>query len=150
VSQPLRRIAVPPILILMKVFVFSSGICAQTSAAALDKVAALEAQWLEAQKTSNPALLEPLLAPTFFNVSTDSTVSNKTETLRLVKAARFAVAEYLDVKVRVYGGTAVASGVFHGKATDGSEVLERWTDTWVKTGKDRWRCVASHASPMKK
>ncbi len=136
--------------ILILALAFSSGIWAQTTSDAEKKVAALEAQWLEAQKTANPALLEPLLAPTFFNVSTDSAVSNKTETLRLVKGATFAVAEYLDVKVTVYGDTAIASGVFHGQATGGAEVLERWTDTWVKTGKDHWQCVASHASPMKK
>jgi len=122
---------------------------AQNSGDPKAKVSSLEAQWLEAQKTSNPALLEPLLAETFFNVSTDSTVSDKAETLRLVKAAKYAVAEYLDVKVTVYGSTAIASGIFHGKAANGSEVRERWTDTWVKTGKDAWQCVASHASPMK-
>jgi len=123
---------------------------AQVSADTERKVAALESQWLEAQKTSNPALLEPLLADTFFNVSTDSTVSNKAETLTLVHAAKFSSAEYLDVKVRVYSGTAIASGVFHGKGVDGSDVLERWTDTWARMSNGKWQCVASHASPMKK
>ena len=123
---------------------------AQSFTADEKQVATLEAQWLESQRTSNPALLEPLLAETFFNVSTDSTVSAKAQTLELVRAAKFSLAEYLDVKVRVYDRTAIASGVFHGKGVDGSEVLERWTDTWVKISNGKWQCVASHASPMKK
>ena len=135
--------------------VLVTALCVLISAAAQNSggpkatVASLEAQWLEAQKTSNPALLEPLLAETFFNVSTDSTVSDKAETLRLVKAAKYDVAEYLDVKVTVYGSTAIASGLFHGKAANGSEVRERWTDTWVKTGKDSWQCVASQSTLIK-
>ena len=116
-------------------------------------VAALEGQWLKAQQTSNPDLLAPLLAEKFFNVSTDSTVSNKTETLALVKAGKWNSADYSELKVSVFGNTAIATGVFKGKGSDTSgkpvEASERWTDTWVKMPNGKWQCVASHASPMK-
>ena len=126
------------------------GAQGRSTAEAEKKVAALEAQWLEAQKMSDPNLLAPLLAEQFVNISTDSAESNKAETLELVKKAKFVSGEYLEVKVTVFGETAIARGVFHGNGADGAEVLERWTDTWVKTGKGQWQCVASHASPMKK
>src|ERR1700756_6022352 len=107
------------------------------TAEAENKVAALEAQWLEAQKKSDPDLLAPLLAEQFINISTDSSESSKAETLELVKKAKFVSGEYLDIRILVFGETAIARGVFHGKGADGSEVLERWTDTWVKTGKEQ-------------
>jgi hypothetical protein len=76
---------------------------AQNSGGAEQAVAALEAKWLEAQKTSNPDLLAPLLADKFVNTSGDGVVTLKTETLGLVKSSKYTSAEYTDVKVTVFG-----------------------------------------------
>lgn len=126
---------------------------AQNSSGTEQAVAALEGQWLKAQKTSNPDLLVPLLADKFVNISTDGTVSNKEATLALVKSGKWSSADYFDVKVTVFGDTAIARGDFRGKGTDASgkalEVNERWTDTWVKMANGKWQCVVSHASPIK-
>ena len=126
---------------------------AQSSGGAEQAVAALEAKWLEAQKTSNPDLLAPLLADKFVNTSGDGVVTLKTETLGLVKSSKYTSAEYTDVKVTVFGNTAIATGIFKGTGTDTSgkpvTVNERWTDTWIKLDKEKWQCVASHASPIK-
>jgi len=40
-------------------------------------VAALEEQWLQSQKTSNPDLVAPLLADNFVSTSSDGNVTNK-------------------------------------------------------------------------
>jgi ketosteroid isomerase-like protein len=126
---------------------------AQNSTGTEQAVAALEGRWLEAQKTSNPDLLAPLLADKFVNISTDGTVSDREATLTLVKSGKWSSAEYLDVKVTVFGDTAIARGDFRGRGTDLSgkplEVNERWTDTWVKMANGKWQCVVSHASPIK-
>jgi ketosteroid isomerase-like protein len=115
-------------------------------------VAALENQWLQSQKTSNADMLAPLLADKFVNTGSDGKVTAKIETLEIVKATKFASAEYYDVKVTVFGDTAIATGGFKGKGTDGAGkslvVDERWTDTWVKMPHGNWQCVASHASPI--
>ena len=125
---------------------------AQNNGGAEQAVAALEAKWLEAQKTSNPDLLAPLLAEKFVNTSGDGVVTAKAETLGLVKSSKYTSAEYTDVKVTVFGNTAIATGIFKGSGTDASgkavTVNERWTDTWVKLDKEKWQCVASHASPI--
>ena len=132
----------------------SAFLQAQQSDAAIEKtVTALEQTWLQSQKTSNPDLLAPLLADRFVNTGGDGTVTLKTETLALVKAMKFESAEYYDVKVTVFGDTAIATGGFKGKGTDETgkplNVNERWTDTWVKMPNGQWQCVASHASPIK-
>ena len=115
-------------------------------------VAALEQQWLKAQQTSNADLLEPLLADRFIETTSDGKTMGKAEALAGTKASKYESAEYTDVKVSVFGNTAIATGAFQGKGTDqnGKPIeAERWTDTWVKMPSGKWQCVASHASPLK-
>ena len=116
-------------------------------------VAALEDQWLQAQKTNNPDLLAPLLADKFINTSTEGKVSNKAETLATYKNVKWQSAEIKDVKVTVFGDTAIATGAFFGKGTEAGkpvDVRERWTDTWIKMSGGKWQCVASQGSPIQK
>jgi ketosteroid isomerase-like protein len=116
-------------------------------------VAALEQQWLKAQQASNPDLLEPLLADRFIETTSDGKTMGKAEALAGTKASKYESAEYTDVKVSVFGNTAVATGEFKGRGTDenGKPIVspERWTDTWVKMPNGKWQCVASHASLVK-
>ena len=116
-------------------------------------VAALEQKWLEAQKASNPDLLAPLLADGLLNTSAEGKLTGKTETLADTKAAKWDSADYADMKVTVFGNTAIATGVFNGKGADPSgkhvEPQVRWTDTWVKMPGGKWQCVATQASPIK-
>jgi uncharacterized protein (TIGR02246 family) len=116
-------------------------------------VAALEEQWLQSQKTNNPDLVAPLLADNFVTTSSDGKVASKAEMLAIVKATKYSSAEYSDVKVAVFGDTAIATGIEKLKGTDSSgkplDANERWTDTWVKMPSGKWQCVASHQSPIK-
>jgi uncharacterized protein (TIGR02246 family) len=116
-------------------------------------VAALEQQWLQSQKTNNPDLVAPLLADKFVNTGSDGKVTSKAESLATAKATKYDSAEYEDVKVTVFGDTAIATGVFNAKGTDASgkplDTHERFTDTWVKMPNGQWQCVASHQSPTK-
>lgn len=125
----------------------------QTGGGTEKAVAALEQQWLQAQKTNNPDLVAPLLADKFLNTSSAGKVTGKAETLGTIKTIKWDSAEYSDVKVTVFGDTAIATGNFKGKGTDASgeffEDHERWTDTWVKMPNGQWQCVASQGSPVR-
>lgn len=116
-------------------------------------VAALEQQWLQSQKTNNPDLVAPLLADKFMMTGSDGKVSNKAEVLATAKATKYVSVEYEDVKVTVFGDTAIARGGFKAKGTDPSgkplDVHERWTDTWVKMPNGQWQCVAGQVSTIK-
>jgi len=115
-------------------------------------VAALDQQWLQAQKTNNPDLLVPLLADEVVVTEADGKVNGKAGTLATYRKTHWDSAEYTDVKVTVFGDTAIATGGFKGKGTDAKgkplDVNERWTDTWVKMSSGKWQCVASQASPI--
>jgi len=125
----------------------------QTGGGTEKAVAALEQQWLQGQKTNNPDLVAPLLADKFVNTSSGGKVTGKAETLKTIKTIKWDSAEYSDVKVTVFGDTAIATGGFKGNGTDASGKLfddyERWTDTWVKMPNGQWQCVASQGTPVK-
>ena len=139
-----------PCLVLL---VSVTGLQAQQTAGTEKAVTALEQQWLQAEKTSNADLLAPLLADNFVTTSAAGKVTGKSETLANLKAEKWTNADYSDVRVRVYGDTAVATGAFKGKGTDASgkslDEHVRWTDTWVKMPSGKWQCVASHGSAVK-
>jgi uncharacterized protein (TIGR02246 family) len=116
-------------------------------------VAALENQWLQSQKTNNPDLVAPLLADKFVSTGSDGKVENKSESLAEAKARKYTSADYENVKVTVFGDTAIAIGGFKGEGTEASgkpfKEHERWTDTWVKMPDGKWQCVATQGSAIK-
>ena len=133
----------------------STAAWSQNSTATAEKaVAALEEQWLQSQKTNNPDLTAPLLAENFVDTSSDGKVTEgKAEFLKTLKSIKWSSADISDVKVTVFGNTAIATGSGKQKGTDASgQPLyenERWTDTWVKMPGGKWQCVASHQSTVK-
>src|ERR1700680_1795756 len=125
----------------------------QTSGGTEKAIAALENQWLQSQKTNNPDLVAPLLADKFTSTGSDGKVTGKAESLATAKAIKYESADYDDVKVTVFGNTAIATGGFKAKGTDAMgkpfDNDERWTDTWMKMPTGKWQCIASHATPRK-
>jgi len=116
-------------------------------------IAGLEQQWLQSQKTNNAELVAPLLADKFVNTASDGKVSDKAKSLADAKATKYDSVEYDNLKVTVFGDTAIATGDFVAKGTDPSgkplDVHERFTDTWAKMPNGKWQCVASHQSPTR-
>jgi len=126
---------------------------AQKNAGTEKAVADLEQQWLKSQRTNNVELVEPLLADGFTNTSSEGKVTNRAEAIAEAKATKYTSVDYLDLKVMVFGDTAIAIGNFRGKGTDPAgkplDANERFTDTWTKMANGKWQCVASHQSPVK-
>lgn len=115
-------------------------------------IVALENRWLEAYRTNNPTLAAPMMAEKFVETGSDGSVSDKAQFLDGLKKTKFQRADYEQVKVTVFGTTAIASGGFMGVTIDehGKPVSEhsRWTDTWVKMPNGQWQCVASQDTPI--
>ena len=136
------------------VTLFSLGAVAFSQNNGTEKaVAALEQKWLEAEKTNSPDLVAPLIADKFISTSSEGQVSDKAKWLADAKATRYDSVDHHNVKVTVFGYTAIATGDFMAKGTDPSgkpiDVHERFTDTWVKMPSGKWQCVAGHGSPVK-
>ena len=116
-------------------------------------VTALEYKWLESQKTNKPEMVDPLLAEKFVDTNSEGKVLNKAQAMAEAKGTKYASADYEDVKVMVFGDTAIATGGFKAKGTDPSgkpfDMHERWTDTWVKMADGKWQCVATQGTALK-
>ena len=116
-------------------------------------VAALEEQWLQAQNTNSPDLLTPLLADKFVSTSPEGKVSSKADTMAELKSYVKDSGTYPEMKVIVYGDTAIAMGILKAKQKDPSgkivDLNIQWTDTWAKMPNGKWQCVASHGSSIK-
>ena len=115
----------------------------QTNVGTEKAVAALEQQWLQSQKANNPDLVAPLLADKFINTGSDGKVTDRAESLANAKATKYDSVDYADLKVTVFGDTAIATGLFTAKGTDPSgkplDMRERFTDT---LGEDAKRKMA--------
>jgi len=126
---------------------------AQTAGGTEKAVAALEQQWLQSQKANNVDLVAPLLADKIVITQADGTVLDRTAALAAYKKMKWDSADYTNLKVTVFGNTAIASGGFKSKGTDAAgkpfDNNERWTDTWMKMPGGKWQCVASHSSLVK-
>lgn len=142
----MKRILMCSIMVLM-------AIAVQAQTGVEKAVANLEQQWTAAAKMSNADGVAPLLADNFVNLNSDGTMRNKAQTLETTKGNKWDVNEISDVKVTVFGNTAIASGAWQGKGmgSDGKPIdaHERWVDTWMKMPSGKWQCIASGSAPAK-
>ena len=112
-----------------------------------------EQQWTKAAKAGSVDVIAALLADDFVMMDSDGTMHAKAEMLALAKKARWTTNEIADVKVSVHGDSAIVTGSWTGKGTDGNgkavDAKERWVDTWIKTASGKWQCLASASAPTK-
>ena len=115
---------------------------------------ALENAWNQAQLHHDSKALDGLVADTFISTDNDGTLMTKTQFLADNEDPSYApsLMANTDEKVFVYGNTAVVAGIYHAKGLYRGKPFDhygRFTDTWIYL-KDKWVCVASHTSPLKK
>jgi hypothetical protein len=108
----------------------------------------------EAFRTGNESLAAEFLGDGFTLVDTSGNVTTREETLLELrnKEPRYEVFRNHDMKVRLYGDTAVVNGITSVKGVSGGKAFAaelRFTDTLVKRN-GKWRIVASHVSPLPK
>jgi len=118
-----------------------------------EAVIAAENQIAKSMRTNDVELQAPLLADKIVSTYEDGTVVvGKEANLADAKLTIFSRLEITDLKVTVFGNTAIATGTFASRATYKGEPFEhrgRFTDTWVRLN-GKWLCVASHQSLIKK
>ena len=134
----------------LALLVVSLGVHAQSGDEA--KVIALENAWNTAQRDHDNVALEAILAETFIDTEADGTVMNRGQFLASVKDPniKHIAMSNTDVKVVMFGKSALVTGIYHDKGTEKGkpyEVQGRFTDTWVFID-GRWQCVATASTPL--
>ncbi|HEX8097925.1 MAG TPA: nuclear transport factor 2 family protein [Pyrinomonadaceae bacterium] len=113
---------------------------------------ALVRQWDEANARGDAAALDGLLAEEFAFVGGPGKAEYLASVRNRPTDSRVESAVSDDVEVRVYGKTAVVTGVDTIKGSNkGQPYVSRWLymDVWVRRG-GRWQCVKTYSSPMRK
>jgi hypothetical protein len=118
------------------------------------KLLVMEHLWNEAQVSRDSRALDGLIGSAFVNTEWDGEVSDKSKFLADIRDPHFKPTNLTiqDVKVSMYGDSAVVVGLYHTKGTYQGKPYEhfgRFTDTWVYA-EGRWQCAASHTSLLKK
>lgn len=113
----------------------------------------MENQWAKASKAGDGDAIGAMLSTDFVMLDSDGSLHSKADVVARTKKAKWVTNEIGDMKVVAHGDSAIVTGTWTGKGTDGTgkavDAKERWADTWVKTANGKWQCVASAAAPMK-
>lgn len=102
--------------------------------------------------TLNLATIDRLLHPDYVTVQPDGTIETKAETLASLQTGdrRWELAESDELVVRLHGDTAVVTGRWRGRGSNGAVTFDyqaRFLSTWVRTIAG-WRNVAYMATEL--
>ena len=112
---------------------------------------ATERAWLNAEKNHDVAAFEEIVADDWIAISPDGKSETKAERAAEIKAAHTTSATMGDMKVRVFGDTAVVTGTDDEiTMEDGKKSSDHyvWTDVFVKRN-GQWLAVASQTAQIK-
>jgi uncharacterized protein (TIGR02246 family) len=124
---------------------------ADSDAAISQTLQSLEHAWLDAEKNHDAAAFEKLVTDDWIAISPDGKSQTKAERAAEIKAAHITSATLGDMKVRVFGDTAVVTGTDDEVTmTDGKKSSDHyvWTDVFVKRN-GKWLAVASQTAQIK-
>ena len=107
---------------------------------------------IQAQIDANAMVLNRIYADDFIGIGPSGTVRNKAQVISDFTSGdlKFQSITTDDVRVRIYGNTAVETGRSTMIGQDKGKVVprdNRFTRVWVKQV-GRWRLVANHYSPL--
>jgi ketosteroid isomerase-like protein len=123
-----------------------------TNSGVQSKIIALEKAWNQAYKLGDTRALQEILDDQIVLINDDGSIQTKAEFLASVQPAKSQEQQVApeSMSVRVFGNTAIATGVFRAKGVESGKPYarrERFVDTWIdKAGK--WSCIATNATPV--
>jgi ketosteroid isomerase-like protein len=102
--------------------------------------------YIRSVRTSDVQWFERNLSQDFLNSNPDGTLIDRTAFLRqIAPPCPVANLGVEDVRIRLFGDTAVAHGRTIYVKPDGQPGFGRYTDVWQRQG-GRWLCVAAHVT----
>jgi ketosteroid isomerase-like protein len=124
----------------------------ETNSGVQSKIIALEKAWNQAYKLGDTRALDGILDDQIVLINDDGSIQTKAEFLASVQPAKSQEQQVApeSMSVRVFGTTAIATGVFRAKGVEAGKPYvrrERFVDIWVSKG-GKWLCVATNATPV--
>ena len=112
----------------------------------------MEHEWSEADVHKDAAALNRILAEDWTGIDFEGAVLSKAQALRGIRSDSASLESTVlrDMKVRVYGNTAIVTGSdtekgeYHGQDSSGKYL---WTDVFVRRN-GRWQAVSSQSTKL--
>ena len=140
------------IIILSAVVFIVPAACAVEPLSDEQQILKLEDDWVRALETRDRQLLDRIVAQDFTFIEPDGTVKARAEYVadRSSDLADIESFEIDEVKARVYGTSALVSGVAHiteRRQGNRYRFSLRWKELWIKDT-DLWQVLAGQATPL--
>lgn len=149
-----RSVLVIGLMLMMQALVIGQVQEAKTETSNVEQeIRKLEEVGREATLKNDAAVLDRLLAESWMNTNAGGTVTTKAQLMEILKTSPFKIMsiENDDVKVRVYGETAVVTGRSKSTRRGRDKALVtgevRFTRVYAKP-QDRWQVVAAQSTPI--
>jgi ketosteroid isomerase-like protein len=128
--------------------------CLVTAQSVEQQLKKLEVAWGDAGIKKDFATLDKIVADDYSSIDEDGAIQTKAQGDAALKSGEDVMISQVlsDMKVRVYGDTAVITGKAVTKGTHKGKDIGgtfMFTDVWVKHGA-LWQCVAEHVSKLAK
>jgi ketosteroid isomerase-like protein len=112
----------------------------------------IEHEWSQADIEKDATALNRILAEDWIGIDFEGTVLTKAQALRGIRSDSASLESTVlrDMKVRVYGNTAIVTGTdtekgeYHGQDSSGKYL---WTDVFVRRN-GRWQAVSSQSTKL--
>jgi ketosteroid isomerase-like protein len=112
----------------------------------------IEHDWSQADTKKDAAALNRILAEDWIGIDFEGTVLTKSQALKDINSGSASLESTVlsDMKVRIYGNTAIVTGTdtekseYHGKDSSGKYL---WTDVFVLRN-GRWQAVSSQSTRL--
>ncbi|MCX6379988.1 MAG: nuclear transport factor 2 family protein [Armatimonadetes bacterium] len=116
--------------------------------AAETQIEKIERDWNHNLKEHKRAAISALCSEDFLFTDEHGKVQDKTQYLNDIESLKVASYTMSDLKIKVYGDTAIVNGKWKGKINDNEvEVSIRFTDTFVRRN-NQWFVIASQDVQM--
>jgi ketosteroid isomerase-like protein len=134
---------------LCSIAALAPGAVRADSAADRARIVALEHHWLDAIGSHDQRALEAILADGFIDINPSGRVRSRDEAIAHASAPAHTTQAITQLNVRVYGDTAVATGIntVHSR-TQGWTVEIAFTDVFVR-GTHGWQAVSAQETLRK-
>jgi ketosteroid isomerase-like protein len=151
-----HRWLIPTVGRLSLVLMFACGSASQALAVfphhenAHKEIEGLELDWRQAQLTNNVSAVDRLLAEDYLGISSNGTLETKADELARRRSGSLHIThlDLSDIKVRIYGDTAVVTSRADLVGKNGDrDISGRYRYTRVYSNRDgQWRIVSFEAS----
>lgn len=138
-------------ILALAVIAVSAGGSAAATDAAPDRaqIVALEHHWLDAIRTRDRDALEAILAADFVDINANGRMRDRDEAIAHASAPPDTTQAITQLKVRVHGDTAIATGINTVHSTTKDWTVEvAFTDVFVR-GNHGWQAVSAQETLRK-